>query len=91
MSPATHIKLHATVLIAFHHFSLLSSHLLLPSPFYCSMVDTTVHDFVAPVAPSVNDDDSRPDSGAESTVMAASSSPTYGATKMADGKNPRTH
>jgi hypothetical protein len=52
------------------------------------MVDTTVHDLVAPVAPSVNDDDSRRDSGAESTVMAASSSPTRGATKMADGKIP---
>jgi hypothetical protein len=47
--------------------------------FYYSMVDTTVHDSAAPVAPSVNDDDS----GAESTVMAASSSPTCGTTKTA--------
>jgi hypothetical protein len=56
--------------------------------FYCSMVDTTVHAPAAPVAPSVNADDSGHDSGAENTVMAASSSPTRGATKMAEGKIP---
>jgi hypothetical protein len=56
--------------------------------FYCSMTDTTVHDPAAPVAPSVNDDDSGHDSRAKSTVMAASSSPTRGATKMADGGIP---
>jgi hypothetical protein len=33
LSPATHIKLDATVLISFRCFSLLPSHLLLPSPF----------------------------------------------------------
>jgi hypothetical protein len=49
------------------------------------MTDTTVHDPAAPVAPSVNDDDSRHDSRVKSTVMVASSSPTHGATKMADG------
>jgi hypothetical protein len=32
-SPATHIKLSATVLIVFHHFLLLPSYLPLPSPF----------------------------------------------------------
>jgi hypothetical protein len=36
----------------------------------------------------VNDDDSGHDSEVESTVMAASSSPTHGVTKMADGKTP---
>jgi hypothetical protein len=52
------------------------------------MADTTVHDPVAPVAPSVNDNDSRHDSGVESTAMAASSSPTRGTTKMANGEIP---
>jgi hypothetical protein len=52
------------------------------------MTDTTVHDPTAHVAPSVNDDDSGHDSRAKSTTMVASSSPTYGATKMADGKIP---
>jgi hypothetical protein len=55
--------------------------------FYCSMTDTTVHDLAAPVAPSVNDDSGH-DSRAKSTVMVASSSPTRGATKMADGGIP---
>jgi hypothetical protein len=50
------------------------------------MADTTVHDPAAPVAPSVNDDDSGHDSGVESTAMATSSSPTRGTTKMADGE-----
>jgi hypothetical protein len=53
---------------------------------YCSMADTTVHAPAAPVAPSANADDSGHDSGVESTAMAASSSPTRGTTKMADGK-----
>jgi hypothetical protein len=52
------------------------------------MADTIVHDPAAPVAPSINDDDSGHDSGAESTVIAVSSSPTRGATKMADRENP---
>jgi hypothetical protein len=52
--------------------------------FYYSMADTAVHDPAALVAPSVNDDDS----GAESIVMIASSSPTCGTTKMADGEIP---
>jgi hypothetical protein len=46
------------------------------------MSNTTVHDPATPVAPSVNDDDSR----VKSTTMTASSSPTHGATKMADGE-----
>jgi hypothetical protein len=50
------------------------------------MAETTVHDPASPVAPSVNDDDSGHDSGAESTAMAASSYPTRGPTKMADGE-----
>jgi hypothetical protein len=33
LSPTTHIKLGATVLIVFHRFSLLPSHLSLPSLF----------------------------------------------------------
>jgi TM2 domain-containing membrane protein YozV len=52
--------------------------------FYCSMVDTTVHDPATPVAPSVNDEDGGHDSEAERTAMAALSSPTCGATKMTD-------
>jgi hypothetical protein len=51
------------------------------------MTDTTVHDPVAPIASSVNDDDSEHDSRVESTAMAASSSPTRGAT-MVDGEIP---
>jgi hypothetical protein len=50
------------------------------------MADTTIHDPTTPVAPSVNDDDSRHDSGVESTAMVASSSPTRSATKMVDGE-----
>jgi hypothetical protein len=52
------------------------------------MADTTVHDPVAPIAPSVNDDDSWHDSRVESTVMVASSSPSRGTTKMADEEIP---
>jgi hypothetical protein len=52
------------------------------------MADTTIHEPTAPIALSVNDDDSRHDSGAESTAMATSSSPTRGATKMADREIP---
>jgi hypothetical protein len=51
---------------------------------YCSMADITVH---TPAAPSANVDDSGHDSGAKSTAMAASSSPTRGATKMRKGKS----
>jgi hypothetical protein len=53
---------------------------------YCSMADTTVYALVAPVAPSANADDSGHDSRAKSTMMAASSSPTRGTTKMAEGE-----
>jgi hypothetical protein len=53
---------------------------------YCSMADATVHAPAAPVAPSANTDDSRHDSRVESSVMVASSSPTRGATKMAEGE-----
>jgi hypothetical protein len=51
------------------------------------MADTTVHDPVAPVAPSASANDSRHDSGAESTAM-LTSSPTRGAIRMAAGKIP---
>jgi hypothetical protein len=50
------------------------------------MADTTIHAPAAPVAPSANADDSGHDSGAESTAMVASSSPTHGATKMVEGE-----
>jgi hypothetical protein len=50
------------------------------------MAGTTVHDPAAPIAQSVNDDDFGHDSGAESTVMTGSSTPTHGTTKMADGE-----
>jgi hypothetical protein len=53
------------------------------------MADTTVHDPAAPVALSVNDDDFGHDSGVESVMMAAFSSPTRGATKIADGEIPK--
>jgi hypothetical protein len=46
------------------------------------MADTTVHALADPVAPSASADDSGHDSGAENAVMAASSSPTLGATGM---------
>jgi hypothetical protein len=52
------------------------------------MADSTVHAPAAPVAPSANADDSGHDSRAESTVMAASSSPTRGTTKIAEGEIP---
>jgi hypothetical protein len=55
---------------------------------YCSMADTTVHAPAALVALSANADDSGHDSGMESTTMAASSSPTHGTTKMAEGEIP---
>jgi hypothetical protein len=50
------------------------------------MADTTVHAPAAPVAPLANADDSGHDSGAKSTAMAASSSPTHGATRMVKGE-----
>jgi hypothetical protein len=50
------------------------------------MADTTVHAPTALIASLANADDSGHDSGTESTVMAASSSPTHGATKMAEGE-----
>jgi hypothetical protein len=53
---------------------------------YCSMADTTARSPAALVTSSANTDDSRHDSGTESTVMAASSSPTRGAAKMAEGE-----
>jgi hypothetical protein len=52
------------------------------------MADTTVHALAALVASSANADDSRHDSGTKSTAMAASSSPTRGTTKMANGEIP---
>jgi hypothetical protein len=55
---------------------------------YCSMADTTVHAPAAIVASSVNIDDSGHNSWMESTTMVASSSPTRGATKMAEGEIP---
>jgi hypothetical protein len=51
-----------------------------------SMADTTVHAPAAPAAPSACADDSGQDSGAESVAMAASSSPTRGATRMVEGE-----
>jgi hypothetical protein len=62
----------------FHHFSLLLSHLPLPSPFTTPWL----------TPPLANDDDSGHDSGVESTVMVASSSPTHGTVKMAEGEIP---
>jgi hypothetical protein len=50
------------------------------------MAGATIHDPASLIAPSVNDEDSGNDSRAESVVMVTSSSPTRGATKMADGK-----
>jgi hypothetical protein len=53
---------------------------------HCSMADTTVHAPAAPVAPSASAEDSGHDFEAESAVMVASSSPTRGATRMAEGE-----
>jgi hypothetical protein len=50
------------------------------------MADTTVHAPTALVASSANTNDSGHNSGMENTVMAASSSPTHGATKMVEGE-----
>jgi hypothetical protein len=55
---------------------------------YCSMADITVHASAALAASSANADDSGYDSGMESIAMAASSSPTCGTTKMAEGEIP---
>jgi hypothetical protein len=55
---------------------------------YYSMADTTVHAPTALIASSTNTDDSGHDSRMKSTTMAASSSPTRGATKMAEGEIP---
>jgi hypothetical protein len=96
LSPTAHIKLGATVLVESHYFLLLPSHLSLPLLFTacctisspCSMADATIHGPAPPVAPSVNDEDSRNDSGAESVAMVTSSSPTRGAAKMADEEIP---
>jgi hypothetical protein len=55
---------------------------------YCYMADTTVHAPAAPIAPSASADDLGHNSGVESTAMAASSSPTRGATRMAEGEIP---
>jgi hypothetical protein len=55
---------------------------------YCSMADTTAHAPAAHVALSTNADDSGHDSRTENTTMAASSSPTRGVAKMAEGEIP---
>jgi hypothetical protein len=55
---------------------------------YCSMADTTARAPAALIASSANADDSGHDSGTESTTMIASSSPTHGAAKMAEGEIP---
>jgi hypothetical protein len=52
------------------------------------MADTTIHAPAAPIAPSANADDSGHNFGVESTTIAASSSPTCGATKMAEVEIP---
>jgi hypothetical protein len=52
------------------------------------MVDTIVHAPTALIASSGNTGDSGHDSGTESTAMIASSSPTHGATKMAEEEIP---
>jgi hypothetical protein len=53
------------------------------------MADTTIHAPATPVAPSAIADDSGHDSRAESAVMvASSSSPTRGATRMVKGEIP---
>jgi hypothetical protein len=52
------------------------------------MADTTAYASAALVASSANADDSGHDSETESTAMAASSSPTRGTAKMAEGGIP---
>jgi hypothetical protein len=53
------------------------------------MADTTAHAPAALIASPANTDDSGHDSGMESTALAASSSPTRGAAKMAEGETPK--
>jgi hypothetical protein len=55
---------------------------------YCSMANTTARAPAALVVSSANANDSGHDSGRESTAMAASSSPTRGTAKMAEGEIP---
>jgi hypothetical protein len=55
---------------------------------YCFMANTIVHAPAALLASSANADDSGHDSRTESTVIAASSSPTRGITKMVEGEIP---
>jgi hypothetical protein len=52
------------------------------------MADTTVHALAALIASSANAGDSRHDFMTKSTAMAASSSPSHGSTKMAEGEIP---
>jgi hypothetical protein len=53
---------------------------------HCSIADTTIHAPAASVVLPASAEDLGHDSGVESTVTAASSSPTHGATRMAKGK-----
>jgi hypothetical protein len=87
-SLATHIKLVTIVLIAFCLFSLLPSHLPLPSPFTAQWLTPL---FMTPLSPLFR----RPTPMTrgttprqKSTVMAASSSPSRGAIRMAKWEIP---
>jgi hypothetical protein len=94
LPPATHIKLNAARYVTSHCFSLLPFHLFLP---LCYLVHRSCPHSVAkesasnppPTNPSI-DDDAGSDSGAESTAMMTSSSPTRGASLMEKGGDPRT-
>jgi hypothetical protein len=85
-SSATCIMLCATVLITSHRFSILPSHPPLPSPFTAPWLTPLFVPPAALVAPLTYTDDSGHDSGTESSMMEASSSPTRGAAKMAEGE-----
>jgi hypothetical protein len=93
LSPAAHIKLGIAKHVSSHHFLLLSSNLRLSFstarctiPALHSMAEESTYD-LPPVNSQANDD-AKSYSEVESTAPVTSSSPTPGATKMADKKVP---
>jgi hypothetical protein len=83
--PTASIKLSATEYVESYHFSLLPSHLLL------LLVAPILHHtrWLRRLQPIPPVDDAGNDSASKSVARAASSSPTRGATLMADRKTPK--
>jgi hypothetical protein len=90
LSPAAHIKLNIAGHVVSHHFSLLPSHLSCYSATWCTVPapHSMAKEFNSnpPPTNSSIDNDVGSDSGAESTTMTTSSSPTHGASLMAKGE-----